>query len=239
MDPPAGESSQKRSCDTDKNERNKRRKIETPEEMDRTMKMTEIIDDCLVQIFERSKLQDLINLADTCKQFQPLVKLAYETKCREKMFDLDPRCCSNRSESITLFRKNIRISDLSNCLKVLRHFGNKIPKLYIDYFYLNENGKAALARYMNKYCSDSLTEIAIHGATQQTVSKNWTKPFANVVSIELCTTDVGNLNTWFPNMRSLVLRDDLQCIGDAFPRLEELKLIPFGYEMNEERIEEM
>lgn len=229
---------QKREHDEEDGETNTHNENETSEEVDGPTKITDIIDDCLEQIFKYLMLQDLINLADACKRFETPVELTFASMYKGKVVKLYPNRCSNGLEPIKLVADTIQIIGLSSCLKVLRYFGNQIAKLSIQFYCLCKDQKATIAQYMNEHCAGSLNHIKIHGATEQ-VMVNWTKPFSNAESIELWVSDLGDLNMWFPNMRRLVLHGKVKCIKNTFPRLEELEIFTYEYEIKKESVAEM
>ncbi|XP_055304938.1 uncharacterized protein LOC129569798 [Sitodiplosis mosellana] len=212
---------QKRDHDEDSSEQNMRKKLETSEEANAVTKITDVNDDCFEVIFGHLMLQDLVNVADTCKRFQTSSKAAFATKCRGKVMMLDPSL--NRLPPIESFKNAVEVFGMSNCLKVLRHFGHKITMIYIDYLYINEVKQAELGRYMNEYCADSLIDIAIAGAPKE-VAANWTKPFVNAQTIELRWSDLGDLSEWFPKTRRLVLHAGAKWAENTFPHLEELEI---------------
>lgn len=109
------DSSQKRELDKENSEQqNKRKKDEAPEEAVSLMQLTDVVDDCLEQIFKYLMLPDLISLGDTCKRFQPVATSTFETKCNGKVIELYPY--PRRLDPIKLFGNTIKIKNLSECL---------------------------------------------------------------------------------------------------------------------------
>lgn len=224
MEPQPKELNQKRKCDENSSEQSKRKKNEAPEEAVAVTQFTDVIDDCLEHIFKHLSLSDLISLGDTCKRFQPLVESIFKTKFKGNVVDLRPGYNSNPQHLINPFENTIEIFDLSHCFKVLRLFGCKISKLNIDFFYLNADHIAKLAKYMNEFCADSLIDIKIR-ITSSVMMENLVKPFSNAESVDIWVCDLDDLNIWFPKMRRLVLRPDLHpCMENTFPHLEELAI---------------
>ncbi|XP_055326223.1 uncharacterized protein LOC129580052 [Sitodiplosis mosellana] len=212
---------QKRDHDEDSSEQNKRKKLEAPEKADAVTKITDVNDDCLELIFGHLMLQDLVNVADTCKRFQPSAKAAFAAKCRGMVMMLVPY--HNRFQLIESIEDAVKVFGLSNCLKVLRHFGHKITMIHIAYLEINAVKQAALGRYMNEYCADSLTYIAIAGVLKE-MTANWTKPFINAETVWLWSSDLGDLSAWFPKTRRLVLHAGAKWVENTFAHLEELEI---------------
>ncbi|XP_055304936.1 uncharacterized protein LOC129569797 [Sitodiplosis mosellana] len=227
---------QKREHHDNNSEQNKRKKLGTPDEADGVTKINDVNDDCLELIFSHLMLQDLVNVADTCKRFQPSAKAVFATKCRGKLVMLHPSV--HRLQPFESIENFVKVFGMSNCLKVLRHFGHKITKIDIDYFYIYTVKQAALGRYMNEYCADSLIDIAIAGAPKE-VAANWTKPFINADSIQLLYSDLGDLSAWFPKTRRLVLHSGAKWVENTFPHLEQLDIYDDVSERNRANVVEL
>ncbi|XP_055304947.1 uncharacterized protein LOC129569808 [Sitodiplosis mosellana] len=226
---------QKREHDDKSSEQNKRKKLGTPDEADGVTKITDVNDDCLELIFGHLMLQDLVNVADTCKRFQPSAKAVFASKCRGKWLMLHPSV--HRLEPFESLENFVKVFGMSNCLKLLRHFGHKITKIDIDYFFINTVKQAVLGRYMNEYCADSLIDITI-GASEEVIA-NWTKPFINAETVWLWSSDLGDLSEWFPKTRRLVLHAGVQWVQNTFPHLEELEIHNGSNKRNRASVAEM
>lgn len=223
--------------DEDDGDQNKSKKLKVPEDADAMSNLNDVDDDCLIDIFKHLILQDLINIADTCKRFQTMAQWAFVERYNGKTIKLYPSS-SNRIQPTKLFVNAVVISDLRSCLKVLRHFGVKISKLDISCYYLGEYKKVELAWYMNEYCVDSLIDLKIEKISNGMITI-WTKPFLKVESIQYWGCNLIDFSVWFPNVRRFILSRSSQCILYTFPHLEELEISSGEYEYTSESITKM
>ncbi|XP_031633903.1 uncharacterized protein LOC116347459 [Contarinia nasturtii] len=183
-----------------------------------TMKLTDVIDDCLEHVFMDLSLEDLLNIADTNKELKPAADMAFRRKFGKMEFQLD----KDRFQCAIKLGEHIVINDKKTQLQLLRCFGHSVTKLV-----LRPPGvfSRRLISYANKFCFNSLTDIKImhfdftrnnflNKLGEKTVcgfSQNkfkLKKRFRNVEVVSLSSCQLyadTNLKKLFPAMRRLDL----------------------------------
>lgn len=216
----------------DRDQKPKPSKPETINETNATTKkLTDLNDDCLERIFLYLSLYDLLNIVDTNKHLKTAAELAFtENFGREKKFiwhdhwvGVCVEICINETKQLKLLPKPFRL---------LRCFGHLISKQEI-----NKSCKLnayKLLKYVNKYCSESTTEILIRH--KRFFYENKPYPNAETVRLEYCflkengtrfRTNV-RLNELFPNVRNLSIDCcdfKRKCIAVHFPQLNQLEIV--------------
>lgn len=144
------------------------------------MRITDLNIDCLKKIFQYLCLKDLLNTADSNKYMKQGSELTFSSKYR------------NNRVSIGAGLKHVRIYTFANevigtgvslcCFKILRNFGHLIRTLSIFLHKSSSINDAILAdnlaKYLENYCTDTLSSIKICGETE-IFSKRLQKPFKN------------------------------------------------------------
>lgn len=89
--------------------------------------------DCLVHIFEKLSLTNLLNHVDFNKLQDQAAALAFSSRHKKKLVTLQG-IGLNRIERICESEDEIVMKDLRVCLQFLRCFGHLITKLNVSYF---------------------------------------------------------------------------------------------------------
>lgn len=201
----------------DKSPIHKKQRLDSPpDDEDGQMKITELIDDCLVNLFEYLDADDLLNVAVACNYLVPAAADVFKRKFGKKEFvfnecdDFRPNTCGDaylirppkeRSTSIVVY-------GLKASLLYLRHFGASIRNLTIDYYKSKSIRYAFVHQYISTYCSDSLIGNSFMRLPDISVER-FEKPLAHVRHVVVCDSDLGkqlaSCGQWFPSMRHLKL----------------------------------
>lgn len=188
-------------------------------------KLTDLLDECLEDIFMHLHCDDLINIADTHKHLKTAADTVFARKFGKKKFRLhvnatEPNFPSAVSEDF------VNIYKLKTMLQLLRCFGHFITKLQIVKVLPHRNPQNYVLQYMVEYCSNTLIELSLNHIDQFDSMKSL--PKVEIVEIECNLTTKINFNKWFPVMRRLDLKLNnlggfFNCviIEKHFPQLEE------------------
>lgn len=180
--------------------------------------------DCLEPILKSLDLESLISMADTCNKLKPNIECIFTKKYGAKKITLDG-VSRDATDAIKEERSSITISDISTILKFLRCFGHLISSLNVHpYSYYNVRYLSKIFQYMNKYCTNSITEIKFVNI------KNWVMevPFSKVeyITFSYCSLDerVADFKTWFPRVNSMEFFKVAKCafIECHLPNLKSL-----------------
>lgn len=155
--------------------------------------MTDLNEDCLIDIFSYLSKEDLVNIVEYDKDnFGNAARIVFSKKFAKKLIEVTDRFDPS--------------TEKDPCdVKLLTHFGDLIENLEIDYCKEFRRYKR-LDKAILKNCSNSLVQLHITGGYQMTLSKI-TEPFVNVKKVSFwygtpCDL-VSDLNKWFPNANSL------------------------------------
>lgn len=213
----------KRQIKTGKNPQVKRQRQQPPEEPLDQLKITDVNNDCLENIFDRLSIDDLLNVADANKWLRVAAASVYRRKYGRKEVT-QGELNLNHPGSIRAFNK-VNISGLKTCLRFVRCFGHNISHLRIDYLRSSRKEYTYLDRYVNEYCAEALIQI-IYIQKSTILMDIPGKLFTNVQNLFITKSNVANrlaeILGWFPNLIHLVLnsnRIDGDSIGECFPRL--------------------
>lgn len=197
--------------------------------------------DCLEYICKFLSLKELLRLAHSNKQLKAAAELAFSGRYGNmdiQLKKLTPRYYCFDSVRCVPEYNYIEISGLRLSLQTIRCFGHLIKILtirpYIDI--VARWPFILLIRYVQKYCSKSLTDISIIWNKEIPVGclEHLNKAFPKVKIVRICDRYVGKnrLNKLFPNMESL--RYDrfnkvlgLKSIKNHFPNLVQLEIGSF------------
>lgn len=140
--------------------------------------------------------------------------------------------------------KFISINDFALVPKLMKHFGNKIRKIYLQnysrYNYTAGSDWSNNIRFVNEYGSMSLTELGL-GEISKKVWSQFTVPFHNVEKLDFEITDAPKevhfdgmkLNEFCPNLKALRVNLISGCndelLNCEFPNLEHFE-ISFSFE---------
>lgn len=215
------------------------------EQLDRTTKIIDCDDICLVKMFNHLNLIDLLKLADANKLLVPAARYVYKNKFGTKTVrisgcdDLRPNTRANartgRVSKSTAPRErfpgSINIRHLKWSLQFLRCFGPSITHLSIYYNKSKSPRYQFVHQYMNQYCAESLIEISFRDLSNIKIQNFNERPFANVTTVNIFDSHLGkqlpSMVEWFPNLRSLKLskiRLNHRFVNANFRHLENLEI---------------
>lgn len=193
--------------------------------------------DCLESMFLHSDIDDLLNLAHSCKFLKKLVESVFLRKFRHTKMNIQNITIS-KNRRIFVKKKTILIMDLRSALQILRCFGHLITDLEFNFlppYNINQTSydvhNHRVVAYLSDYCVKSVTKIALIECSKGNLT-NINKPFEKVeeVRIRNCDLKTNWLKTVFPKMRSLQFlhdkhgKTDLSCIGQHFPHLMQFEI---------------
>lgn len=205
---------------------------------DTTYKITDLNEKCLVNIFSRLDLPNLLNVAMANKRLQVVAATTFGCK-----FGMKTICLQNVNKfyqpQISALDDDIYVRGLALCLPFLRCFGTNITELQVfdgtyPYVLIAKESRSKFShhvdRYLNQYCAETLSSVLFYGRPAFS-SENFRKPFHLVQ--KLCLIDAALENgltqfpSWFPNLLSLDL--NTVCIDGslnavALPVLQHLSL---------------
>lgn len=202
----------------------KRQESESLDGLIAPVNITDVNDDCLEHILKKLSLDDLLNVADSCKRLMQAARLAYASKYGRKRVQKRQK---NRfySSAKKYIEKcaDIEIFDISLMLRFMRCFGPSISKLSLPHLDISERQRNELDRYLDEYCAASVINLISGGDT----FKNLTNQFPKVETLDFRSRQFGfpsTLLTRFPNVRTLKLYDWIEngSIVARFPHLEHL-----------------
>ncbi|XP_055317512.1 uncharacterized protein LOC129576421 [Sitodiplosis mosellana] len=203
-------------------------------EMVTKTKLSDINIDCQERVFKHLDLLDLLNIADSSKQFKTAADLVFAKKFgneRVNVVYIQPyrKQCGKVDETVEW------IHSAKTCLQVFRNFGHLItvlefgPANVLEKTHLKESFsllyKFAI-EYINEYCAESLTEFLIHQCPKGFLK--YLKPLPNVSTVEIESfgfegQSKDSLKTLFPKLNRLIYIDFNQSLGiieNHFPHLE-------------------
>lgn len=120
------------------------------------MKITDVIDDCLLKIFDYLDSASLFNVAVANERLRPTASMIY----KRKFGAMEVKIKSNKSywaHSVP-FKVNdvIHVIDLKMTLQFLRCLGPSIDHLSIFHHGFNEKQIHHIYHYINEYCAENL-----------------------------------------------------------------------------------
>lgn len=205
---------------------------------DETLKITDLKESCLMNIFSRLDLPSLLNVAMANKHLQVVAASTFGREFGEKTF-----CLQNVNKfhqpRISTLDDDIYVRGLALCLPFLRCFGTSITELRVldgtyPHALIAKESRSKFSchmdRYLNQYCAETLSTLLFYGRPAFS-PENFRKPFRMVRKI--CLIDAAledgltKFANWFPNLVHLEL--NTVCIDGplnavALPVLEHLSL---------------
>lgn len=186
-------------------------------------KIIDLDDDCLVKCFIPLDLPSLFAVSVANEWLRSSAGFVYKQKFGVKKVQIkrDPFpfwLFSHSANSITDDEKSapheinncVEVCGLKTCLQFLRCMGSAIDNLTIGYLLFDDNEYDYIHEYINKYCAESLTNIVFQDKENHPI-EYFDKPFVNVQTVAVYHSTFGNqfqlFPKWFPNMRTLELRD--------------------------------
>lgn len=218
--------------------------------------------DCMNLIFEEMDFTSLLNMVQTNKHISTIAVNVFRRKFSNKMISIEDY--SDLPKQIEIFSNNwnwfgqrlkeiaserkthfvsdeqIKIIDRKLIINTLKYFGCVIKKLKITYANIDLIESKLITRYLNKYCSDSLTELQLENCGGN-ILKYMNRPFKNVEHLTFGQRllDVSNetplMNQTFPNVQRLSL--DLTEFSSQYPGCHLPHLIHLDLNINDLRDE--
>lgn len=195
----------------------------TPVNTPPPLKITDLNDDCLKKCFNYLDLASLFAVSVANEWLRPAANVVYKRKFGAKKVQIKgeqfPFWLFSAND-ITMpldlksepyeFDDSIHVCGIKTCLQFLRCLGPVIGNLTIGYLQLDDNEYDYIHQYINKYCAETLTGIVFQDKLNYPI-EHFDKPFVNVQAVAVYHSELANqcrsFAQWFPNMRSLELRD--------------------------------
>lgn len=140
------------------------------------------------------------------------------------------------SDALSIEKDSIIIRNAYFGLKMLKSFGKSIQTLELNFENAETNAAKLIGQYVDKYCSDTLTELKLVFREGDALSL-FKKPFKNVRKVTFVQKSSYNTvarptNRTFPALRELIVEDliitDVDYANCQFPHLESLSIIKPG-----------
>lgn len=200
-----------------------------------TMKLSDLNEDCLLQVLNRLSFSDLMSLAKSNNHLSDVVLDELSRQFSRKTLNIHTEL---RPESIRKFfgpmdenDNEIRIRDTTLSANVLKEMGHLIRTLSLESATkYDPHANELIYKLIEKHCSDSLVEFGLCNIFDGFLS-NITEPFTKVevVSLRGIVEDFGNeefdLSDMFPALHRLnidVLGPNITKIVSNYPHLNHL-----------------
>lgn len=185
----------------------------------RKMKITDLNDDCLYEIFKDFDIIDLASVAEANKRFEFSARDVFQRKHAK-----DEIIVSNAPDPLTKSHLSIML---------LKHFGDLIEKLIVDYNNNYRRYDRQLEKAIVEYCCRTLIEITVNDVGRHAFSNDC---FTSVKKVQINggfgASLVRKLNVIFPTASSLELvkmelasHQDTACLSQHFPSLRHLGIV--------------
>lgn len=138
-----------------------RHKLEESLDQDAVKSLTNIYYDCLENIFDYLNLEDLLNVAQTCKRLGIAAAAKFGDLCDKQCVHMAVQENGPFDERLELAGNGVQVFGLRFCLPFLRCFGAKIMDLAVHYGQIEKD--AEMNRYISQYCAKTLTSTMFMG----------------------------------------------------------------------------
>lgn len=196
-----------------------------------TLKITDLNDFCLIQIFKYLDMRNLLNIAVSNPQ---LIDAAWMEFIRH-----NPRVGDSSHRPLYIDRFHLRVP----AVQFLLAFGSKLNKIIIDYSLISyDHERIGIAEVLSSRCSENLKEITFKYYRYNprigcpfpiSTIKN---PFENVerICFDNCFVGPFNIRNIFPNLRILKMQSTFALPRDylEIPQLEYLEFEEFDQTSN-------
>lgn len=219
--------------------------------------------DCLLDVIEQADFETLLTIAQTNQFYSNICAQSFKRRFAELEIIIEndsflelsqyvyngvemlkrikkriPFVKPSNKPQIEITNDHIRIESMQIALKTLRTFGHVIRKIQLKLTNADTIESIAIIRYVEKYCSNSLTELTMR-ITLGNVLKHLSKPFKkveHVVYLYRITSAKGQpipINQLFPSVRKLTFSildaNDDNFLTVHFPHLEHvhIKEVPY------------
>lgn len=186
-------------------------------------KITDLNDDCLIKCFNQLDLASLFAVSVANEYLRPAANAVYRRKFGAKKVQIKGEqfpfwLFPGNDTTMALDLKStpyeidscIHVCGLKTCLQFLRCLGPAIGNLTIGYLQWDDKESDYIHQYINKYCAETLTGIVFQDKSNHPIY-HFDKAFANIQTVAVyhsnLATQFRSFAKWFPNMRSLELRD--------------------------------
>lgn len=164
--------------------------------------------DCLERIFDYLNYNDLVKVADLDANAQIAAKLVFARRYSHFLVEM---YTDHTVRSVETTHSTLVLSTVSECAKILRHFGKSIKKLELNNFSDRKmaHNWNAIKNLIDKNCTKTLIELKLLQCGKQ-LSDGMKNVFENVEMLRLQSTSLGKwkeLNIWFPKLKRLELID--------------------------------
>lgn len=168
------------------------------------LKITDLIEDCLEEIFLYLDYDHLITIAHTNKGLKSAAQNAFKSKFGKTLFRLH----IDRPNRRPKVAENFNIYQLKTWLRLLRCFGHLIAELKIgtykpEYRHPNPNLRQNLNlafRYTKEFCSNSLNKISLYHIPEDVFDlfdPVIITPFPKVEAVNMLACNLAERNTNF------------------------------------------
>lgn len=208
---------------------------------DIALKLDDLNNYTLLDIFDIFTLGDLISVADMSSRFRELIIKHYAVnryRIHEKIIEVGEKLHRiNSKEKIDDGPVIMRILDPHIALAFLRNFGSIITRIHIREpgIQLEKIWTRRINTYINEYCSESLTDLHMH--TVIDTIDEWRKPFKRLSKLSLQEEPlnydkIANLNEILPSLQYLDMEHSkftsLKLFEHHFPHLENIAFHVFA-----------
>lgn len=165
--------------------------------------------DCILLVLKKLDLPSLLNIARVNKGLSYLAGEVFHRRYLKYQIEIDRNSFSNNSNEIFFdYSGRIRLQSYETMLNMLKHFGNSISTLKIDFVSMNSKQSKFISKLINENCSDRLRHLTLDCCKAHTL-RHMSKPYKNVESISFLEqlhdsrNETLSLNKLFPRMRKL------------------------------------
>lgn len=189
------------------------------------LKIDDLSEKELVQIFQWLDFPDLLNVANATKKLRDAAGQIYHENYARRMVNFDVQTIgSNIVETPTTFD----INDVRTCLLMFRAFGNFIAKLNLNFNGIGTRRIQAISHALNEYCAKTLNELEWYHVQANAITQKFPKLTILRVKNGILDEKSSQFNEMFPSLCVLELSniqvDNRKCIERTFLKLVRLKV---------------
>lgn len=192
-------------------------------------------DDCFEFVFSNLALNDLLNLAESSRQFYTAVCLVFKQKYGDAKVTIGGgSVCCNDNRSVTsnpVKYHGINILNPLSALKILRNFGHLIWNIELNSSYFRIGIAEKVECYLAEYCSESLNTFSLYCNEEKPFFDGIDTTFKDVDILRVKMCNFGHHSKFsqlFPNVRVLKLGVNLyktpQVIRMNLPSVKDLTI---------------
>lgn len=189
------------------------------------LKIDDLTEKELVQIFQWLDFPDLLNVANATKKLRNAAGKIYTRKYAHKLVKFDVETIgSNIDETLTTFE----INDARTCLLMFRAFGAFIAKLHLNFNGIGQRRIRAMSQALNDYCAKTLNELEWHHVPANAITQKFPKLTILRVKNGHLGGQTAQFQETFPMLCALELSniqaENRKCIERTFLKLMHLKV---------------